>query len=202
MRVIEGLTKNTDQQLLALVQAGEEKAFDTLYWRYYLPLCQKAFQRVPSVPRVEEMVQDVFVNFWLKAATLDTDGNVRAYLYATLNNKILHELRTESNRLHYLATFEKLRSKSKANASLEQLYAQETEHRIAQVLKALPVQCREAFCLSRFEHLSYKEIAERMELSVRTVEKHIGKALRILREKLVQYEDAFPILLLLVFFSF
>lgn len=195
---ISNFTHYTDQQLLALIQKGKGEAFNALYRRYYLQLCRKAYTRIPSIPRVEELVQDVFMNFWLKAAGLDSSGNIRAYLYATLRNKILHELRTEANRKHYLSKIGTFRGGATERSFLEEIYAQETEHRIAQLLKTLPAQCKEAFCLSRYEKLSYKEIAERMQLSINTVEKHIGKALRILREKLSQFEDALPALLLLI----
>src|SRR5699024_2826788 len=127
--------------------------------RYYLPLCKKAFQRIPSIPRAEEIVQDVFVNLWTKASILDPQGNVRAYLYATLRNKILHELRTESTRLFYAETIRKQRQGQTGAPFLGRIYARETETRISEIVQALPSQCREAFQLSRYEQLSYKEIA-------------------------------------------
>lgn len=174
---------------MRLTQQQEEQAFAALYERYYLPLCKKAFQRIPSRPRVEEIVQDVFVNLWSKAASLDTNGNIRAYLYATLRNKILHELRTEHNRLFYLQKFKNLTKKCEEEESLQHLYAHETEEQINQIITSLSPQCQKAFSLSRFENLSYKEIAERMQVSVNTVEKHIGKALHILRNKMSEYRD-------------
>lgn len=73
------------------------------------------------------------------------------------------------------------------NKSLQTIYVQEAEEHIHRIITTLSPQCREAFMLSRFEELSYKEIAERMHLSVNTVEKHIAKALRILRSSLNSY---------------
>ena len=181
----KSFTSLSDQQLLNLLQEKDESAFSILYERYYLPLYKKAYQRIPYKSRVEEIIQDVFVNLWVKAESLDTEGNVKAYLYATLRNKILHNLRTERNRIFYMEKLKELKSKRKIKEShtLQDLYARETQEKINHVIDQLSPQCRMAFKLSRFEQLSYKEIAQRMQISVNTVEKHISKALSILREQ-------------------
>lgn len=149
---------------------------------------------------MEEIVQDVFVNLWIKAPELDGNGNVRAYLYATLRNNVLHELRTEANRIFYLNKLKQIKRVKEGDKCLQEIYARETEIQITRIVQTLPEQCREAFRLSRFEHLSYKEIAERMQLSVSTVEKHIGKALRILRFRLNTAENTILILFFIALF--
>lgn len=174
--------------MLAFIQQKNEQAFTALYRRYYLPLCKKAFQRLPSTPRVEEVVQDVFLNVWEKAAFLDPAGNIRAYLYATLRNKILHELRTEANRSFYMEKIRALRPGHETEDCLKAIYAEETEAQISRIIANLSPRSREAFQLSRSENLSYREIAARMHLSVSTVEKHVAKVLRTLRKKLNEYD--------------
>jgi RNA polymerase sigma-70 factor (ECF subfamily) len=149
---------------------------------------------------VEEIVQDVFVTFWSKAPSLDPAGNVKAYLYAILRNNILHELRTEHTRSFYMQKLKTLPAVHEEGKSLQNIYVQEVEEYIRQVITTLSPQCREAFSLSRFEHLSYKEIAARMHLSTSTVEKHVAKALRVLRHKLHEYSDV-SFMLLLFFIS-
>jgi RNA polymerase sigma-70 factor (ECF subfamily) len=196
--IIKRFTRYTDQDLLRLICERDEQAFTALYERYYLALCKKAFQRVPSRPLVEEMVQDVFVNLWMKAAELDAAGNIRAYLYATLRNKVLHQIRMEYTRALYLKKITAEAREPRQAPGLQAIYARETEEYFAKTIDTLPPQCREAFMLSRFEELSYKEIAERMRLSVNTVEKHVGKALRILRMRMNSY---FEVLLVLIMFS-
>ncbi|MGH2645790.1 MAG: RNA polymerase sigma-70 factor [Chitinophagaceae bacterium] len=182
-------TQYTDQELLGLMQKGDEKAFTELYYRYYKPLCHKAFQRIPSLQVVEEIVQDVFVNSWMKATSLDTTGNIKAYLYATLRNKILHELRTEQTRALYAEKIKLLSEQQENDKELQAIYAKETEDHINEIISTLSPQCRVAFVLNRYEHLSYKEVANRMHISVNTVEKHVGKALRVLKSKLNEYGD-------------
>lgn len=170
-----------------------------LYARYYRLLCLKAYKRIPSTPLVEEIVQDVFVNLWVKSASLDVGGNVKAYLYATLRNKILHELRQESTRAMYAEKIRKLSAEREEIHGLESLYARETEARINRVIGTLSPQCRRAFQLSRFENLSYKQIAMNMNISVNTVEKHVAKALRVLKGRLHEYKDIIQILVLILF---
>lgn len=197
----ENFTHHSDQELLALMQREDQQAFNELYYRYYKLLCHKAFQRIPSNTVVEEIVQDVFVNIWIKAKELDVTGNVKAYLYATLRNKILHELRSETTRAYYYERIMQLTQAVEDHFLLDNLYAKETEARINEIIATLSPQCKEAFLLSRNEHLSYKEIAEHMHLSVNTVEKHVGKALHILKSKLNEYGDIVFLMLLAAYWS-
>src|SRR5690606_20440437 len=118
-----------------------------------------------------------------KRTSLDVEGNLQAYLYATLRNKVLNELRGIITFSKHLKTFQKLENTDSALPD-DVLFAKETSKIIESIINAMPNQCREAFILSRFEYLSHKEIAERMSISVNTVEKHIGKALRLLRNEL------------------
>lgn len=198
----ENFTHYSDQELLASIQSGDEQAFNELYHRYYKLLCHKAYQRIPSTTFIEEIVQDVFVNVWIKANGLDVNGNVKAYLYATLRNKILYELRTESTRTYYYEKIKQLTQTAENHLLLDNLYAKETEAHINEIISTLSPQCKEAFLLSRNEHLSYKEIAAQMHLSVNTVEKHIGKALHILKSKLNEYGDIAFFLLLVLYWLY
>jgi len=186
------------------MQQGNERAFTELYRRYYAHLCFKAFKRIPSVSIVEEIVQDVFMNLWMKSAELDIKGCVKAYLYATLRNKILFALRTEHNRSGHADRIKQLTGQPVDQEHLEVIYARETEEYINRIIKNLSPQCQKAFLLSRFEHLSYREIAQQMHISINTVEKHIAKALKMLREKLSEHGDItflLPLSLLILSFE-
>lgn len=194
--IIKNFTHYSDQELLVFLQQKNEQALTELYNRYYAPLCHKAFQRIPSNPAVEEIVQDVFLNLWIKAASLDVTGNVKAYLYATLRNKILYELRTEQTRIFYTEKLKQVTEQQENAQELQAIYAKETEDHINEIISTLSPQCKEAFVLNRYEHLSYKEVADRMHISVNTVEKHIAKALRILKSRLNEYGDIVFLLLL------
>lgn len=133
---------------------------------------------------VEEIVQDVFVTLWQKASELDANGNVVAWLYATLRYKVLHELRTESNRKFYEGKAIQLSNELQATNQDNILERKQLSNKIKTAIDELPQQCKTAFVLSRFENKSYSEIAAIMNISVKTVEKHISKALEHLREEL------------------
>lgn len=155
------------------------------------------YRRIPNESTAEEIVQDVFVNLWNKRAQLDVSGNIGAYLYATLRNKVLHELRARFIIDRHTQQLQQTGQPLYADDLHSQINAREVEQKINTVIQGLSPQCREAFTLSRFEHLSYKAIAERMNISVNTVEKHIGKALHILRHELREYDT--PLVLLIGF---
>lgn len=184
---------SSDQELLLEIKNGSTEAFDALYYRYFTPLARFAFKKLQDNDVTEEAVQDVFVELWKKRETLDAEGQIQALLYAILRNKILHELRARLIQSKHLENYSSdLLGEHAFNA--ETLDEKNTRKKIEDVMELLSPQCRQAFTLSRFEHLSYKEIAARMDISVNTVEKHIGKALAILRRELKEYQ--MPVVLL------
>lgn len=196
------VNEHSDQQLLLLIQQKSASAFETLYYRYYASLCAKAFSRLQNETLVEEIVQDVFVNFWNKAAQLDAQGNIAAYLFATLRYKVLYELRSQTSLLKKQQEYHYLQKTMESWEGMDgEQTARESVERMKKVLAKLPPKCREAFVLSRGSDLSYQQIAKQMNISVKTVEKHIGKALRLLRAELGEKELCFVVLLIPAFIS-
>lgn len=187
----------TDSDLLKRICQDDERAYETLYYRYYSYLCNKAYKRIPAETIVEELVQDVFINCWRKRHELDIDGNISAWLFATLRNKVLHELRSSYNRSLHTAKLKVLAEEATDPAIPEYLDAKSLEAKILYVIHSLPPQCQEAFRLSRFEQIPYREIAIRMNISVKTVEKHISKALQVLKTELHEYN----LVLILLFWA-
>lgn len=194
------LDSYNDNQLIVLISKGNEAALTALYFRYYDLLCRSAFKRLQDESIVEELVQDVFINLWNKAAELDHDGNIKSYLFATLRNKVLHEIRA-SIAIARHAVILAQQDNVYAPDAMELLHTKDLEQKFQSVVQELPPQCREAFTLSRFENLSYKSIAERMDISVNTVEKHIGKALSILRKSFREFDVTLPIAIILHYLS-
>lgn len=186
-----------DNQLIVLIAKGNENAMSVLYGRYYELLCRSAFKRLQNETVIEELVQDVFINLWHKAANLDHEGNVKSYLFATLRNKVLYEIRASiAIAKHAVNLIEQ--DSPHVPDSFELLHTKHLEQKFHEVINELPPQCREAFKLSRLENLSYKTIAERMNISVNTVEKHIGKALAILRKSFREFDTTLSILFVLI----
>ena len=152
-------THATDQELLQAIQQANQEAFEVLYYRYYAWLCKIAYKRIPSHELVEELVQDVWVNVWQKANQLDSHGNIQAYLYATLRNKILYILRSERNRKYFQNKIRELSTGMNQPSVDESLSEKAMAAFLQEAIASLSPQCREAFLLSREEQLSYREIA-------------------------------------------
>ncbi|HEY4198675.1 MAG TPA: RNA polymerase sigma-70 factor [Mucilaginibacter sp.] len=184
--------QHTDKELLEMIAQKNERALTLLHNRYYEALCTTAYKKVPDEPAVEEIVQDVFVVLWEKSAQLDMNGDVKSYLFATLRNKVLHEIRSRIAKTNLAALFQPVEEISAIDAS-DLLQAKELEQRLHAAIEELSPQSREAFKLSRFEQLPYKIIANRLNISVGTVEKHISKALSILRKEFGELDNSFLI---------
>jgi len=175
-----------------LIRQRDESALKCFYYRHYTALCRKAFRRIQNDELVEEIVQDVFFTLWTKATELDADGNVSAWIYAVLRNKVLHAMREEMRREDHLSAYQQASRRQEDNA-YSMVEAKQAAQRVRLLIDGLPAQCKEAFLLSREHHLTYQQIADRMGVSVKTVEKHISRALQILRTEVGQL-DAFFLL--------
>lgn len=128
------------------------------------------------------MVQEVFISLYLKKNDIKHPGNLAGYLFTALRNRILDIIKTD---LIHTTHHHQLGLLQEQYTSIEnQLEQKELEVMLHKAIGQLPDKCREAFLLSRYEGLSYKEIAQQLDISVNTVEKHIGKALRLLRLQL------------------
>jgi RNA polymerase sigma-70 factor (ECF subfamily) len=142
----------------------------------------------------EEIVQQVFYKIWEKASQLNINPPVAAYLYRAVNNESINYLKHQKvksvHRAHTL-----YHMKNQADSAAKKVLAGELEKKLRKALCELPEQCRIIFQLSRFEELRYREIAGRLGISVKTVENQMGKALKLLRVKLV---DFLPLLILLL----
>lgn len=139
-----------------------------------------------------EIVQAAFVILWEKRASLDETRNIRSYLMSVIHNRCLNVLRDRKKFHEGLLDLEGL-SAAIVKAS-DALIAEETEQRIHEAIGELPEKCREIFCLNRFEHMKYQEIADHLGISVKTVETQMSKALQHMRERLA---DLLPLLALL-----
>ena len=177
------LEQRNDQALLDAIRGGDEPAFDTIFRAYYPALCNYARNLTDGdMDDAEDVVQQTFVKLWEQRAQLSVQWSVKAYLYKSVHNRCLNRLRDARTRDRY----------KEYNAfALEQTTrdnipgaAQELDQRLRAALETLPPQCRQVFDLSRFEELKYREIADQLQISVKTVESHMGKALRLMREQL------------------
>ena len=182
----EGLHIIPDEELLEKIKQDDRAAFAVLFGRYWQPLLDTAYRRLGSEQQAEELVQDIFMNLYLKRNELEITVSLKSYLYTALKYKVLNEIRGAIVRNNYKTAalaatplYEDISSK---------LEAKELEQEISKKLKLLPEKCREVFILSRENNLPHKRIAQQLGISVSTVEKHIVKALKIMRSNLKEYQ--------------
>ena len=181
-------------QLITTLRAGDIAAFEMLFRTYYQSLCNYAYTFVRDREEAEEVVQSTFMNVWEKRDNLTIHTGVKPYLYAMVRNACLNLLKHEKIKQRH-AEMEIASGERSIESVSRTVEASELEHRIVNAMSKLPEQCRLVFKLSRFEDLKYAEIADQLNISVKTVENQMGKALRVMREQL---KDYLPLLLVLI----
>jgi RNA polymerase sigma-70 factor (ECF subfamily) len=197
-----GFSMNTGNQTKELflyeeMKKGKEYAFDFFFNYYYPGLCVYA-QKMISIPEQEsrDLVQDVFVKFWNDREKADICFSIRSYLFASVKNRCLDLLRKKD----VLVKTEELTSnRDVGDESFETYVLTELEALFNKSLDKLPERCREVFEMSRLHGLKNREIAAKLDISEKTVENQITKALHILR---IELKDYLPLLILFDLFHF
>ena len=171
------------ETLLAL-QAGNEQAFDAIYRQYYKALCAYASNYVPDV-ECEEIVQDVMMWLWENRQTISSEITLKSLLFTITKNKCLNVIShlQVRQRVHE-ELYEKLATQFEDPDFY--LYGELME-KLDQALQKLPEDYRNAFEMNRFDDLTYKEIADRLGVSEKTIAYRISQALKILRKELKDY---------------
>lgn len=179
--------------LIARIKQGDKHAFDQVFISHFKRLKAYAHTWIKEADDAEEIVQNVFVRIWTRREQLQTNGALNAFLYRSVYNECLNHLKHQKIRANFSLHVSQTLEKQTGNLTHE-IMAAELKKNIYLAINDLPDKCRQIFELSRFNHLKYHEIAETLNLSVKTVENQMGKALRVLRLKMAD----FLILLLLL----
>jgi RNA polymerase sigma-70 factor, ECF subfamily len=175
-----------EQQQLEALTKGDITAFEMIFRTYYQPLCHYAYTFLQDKEEAEEIVQSTFMSVWEKHETISIRTSAKSYLYAMVRNACLNVIKHEKIKQKHAV--EEMALSPVSHDSVSNTVASiELESRIQDAMEKLPEQCRLVFKLSRFEELKYSEIAEQLNISVKTVENHMGKALKIMREQLKDY---------------
>jgi RNA polymerase sigma-70 factor (ECF subfamily) len=183
-----------DTVLIHRLQKRDEAVFEQVFKANYKNLHAYAFTLLKDEADAEEMVQSVFYKLWERSENLSISGSITAYLYRAVHNESLNYLKHLSVRSKHRMYVSHIHEEGGEEGS-KRIYQKEVEDRIYQAMNELPEQCRTIFQMSRFEELKYKEIAEKLELSIKTVENQMGKALKLMRSKLADL----MVLLLIIF---
>lgn len=183
-----------EQQQLEALTTGDINAFEMIFRTYYQPLCSYAYTFLQDKEEAEEIVQSTFLSVWEKKETLSIRTAVKPYLYAMVRNACLNVIKHEKVKQKHAVEEVAMAIHSHDSVS-HAIVSSELELKIHQAMEKLPEQCRLVFKLSRFEELKYSEIADQLGISIKTVENHMGKALKIMREQL---KDYLPLLIVLM----
>jgi RNA polymerase sigma-70 factor (family 1) len=178
--------QSSEKEVFRAIQTGDEKAFEMMFRELYQPLCRYAYSFVSNHEEAEEIVQASFIGIWEKRQTIDIDTSLKAYLYRVVRNASLNVIKHGKVKQIYLEQSEFTAEKT-TDATEQALITDELERKIFSAIQTLPDQCRLIFKLSRFEEMKYQEIANQLNISIKTVENQMGKALKIMREQLREY---------------
>nr|WP_277349415.1 RNA polymerase sigma-70 factor [Pseudoflavitalea sp. G-6-1-2] len=174
MKQVEGIP-NADDKLAKAVEQYFHKHMEGLH-RY-------AWTILRNNEAARDAVQTVFLKLWEKRSTIDEQQSVQSWLYTSVYNYCLNVKRNEAVRIKYTADQQ---FQSTTLVYTDPLLSKEQQQQIRDALESLPPQCKLIFHKSRFENMKYAAIAAELDISIKTVEAQIGKALKILREKLSQ----------------
>jgi len=175
-----------EKSLLPKLLDGDEKAFEAIFRFYYTKLVWFVYKYLKSKDASEEVVQDLFLAIWEKRSTLNITTSLKAYLYTSARNRSFNYLKRHANLNVSLEEHEYRAVAENQEADVSVNYS-ETKKAINDALALLPAQCRKIFEMSRNELLTYKEIADVLGLSIKTVETQMGRALKSMRNNLKEF---------------
>jgi RNA polymerase sigma-70 factor (ECF subfamily) len=171
-----------DTELLQLMAQDDQLAFAKLYQRHVDILYRTAYKRLPLPYKAEDLVQEIFLTLYRKRHELTDIQDIRAWLFTTLRHRILNEIRDlylHEQHHQQIATHTPQTTTPLTEYELKQL-----ETQLHQALTQLTERCRQIFLLSRSQQRTNREIAQQLGISIQAVEKHMGRALRLLRREL------------------
>jgi len=177
-----------------------EVEFEALFKAHFKELHAYAFSFLKDWDKAEEVVQGLFLKLWEKRELPEMHTSMRSYLYKAAYHDCLNLIRREKVHLQY-QTRTAFAMKDESDNAANTVHLREVQVRLSAALNMLPEKCRTVFHLSRFEQLKYRQIADHLGISIKTVEKQMGKALRILRGEMKEFLPLIAVLLFKIFKS-
>lgn len=182
---IRQMLRESSENLAQALQSGDEEAFQLLFKQSYVSVCKTIQRFIKDKGIIEDLAQDIFVRLWEKREQLNITSSVGAYLHRMAINEALTYIRRQKKNNH--TDIDNLHIKAPEHSTEEHMMGNELQDKISAAINTLPPRCQVVFRLSRFEKMSYKEIAAELDISIKTVENQMVKALKILRNLLQNY---------------
>jgi RNA polymerase sigma-70 factor (ECF subfamily) len=175
----------SDNEIIGRIRQGDVKQFESLFRSSYVSLVRYARTLIKDNDTAEEIVQDLFFRLWNDRKKIKIESSLNGYLFRSVHNRCLHYI--EHNKVVARYAEEMLYRKTDTQEDPSDiLHHKELQSRIAGILERLPERCGKIFYMSRFEGLKYSEIAEKLSVSVKTVESNMGRALKEFRKELTE----------------
>ena len=176
------MSSEQDLEFFQLVKSNDLQAYETIFKKYYQELYRFAYNYLRDQVPAEEMAQEVFLYIWEKRKQIEIKTTLKTYLYSAVKNKCLNYIKYEVPRKHELE--ESHLALMTTSQPEKEEDSEKMKRHITAAIDELPTKCRQIFVLSRNGGLTYEEIAEEMEISIKTVENQMSIALKKLRESL------------------
>jgi len=173
------LKQEPDIYVFKRLNKGDIDALEILFKRYYESLCNFAATFLNDKSLSEDIVTDVFLMLWEKREKINIKSNLKSYFFMTTKNAVLEYLR--KNKI-YFEDLTQVKGKFTTQDACYDIQKKESKQIIEELLNKIPPKSRRVFLMHRQNGLKYREIAEVLDISIKTVENHIAKALKILRE--------------------
>ncbi|MDR8393346.1 RNA polymerase sigma-70 factor [Aliifodinibius sp. S!AR15-10] len=174
--------------LIQRIREGEEYAFEITFLKYHTPLCRYLWQYVRSEELAKEIAQEVFADIWENRENLDPSGHLRGFIYEVARNKALNRIKHQEIADQYIA---EAREQKKQELYIDKHHEEKNykdfSGAIEESISNLPPRGRQIFELNRNEGLTYAEISEYLDISIKTVETHMRRTFQKLRDSLSKY---------------
>jgi RNA polymerase sigma-70 factor, ECF subfamily len=167
--------------LFKKVVTGDYKAFEEIFHHLYNSLCNYALKYVKDTTIAEEVVSDVFFKLWKNKSQINILSSFQHYIFRAVKNQSLDYLKNKNNQNLSIHEINFYVYDSYAESPEEEMSNQELDNKIERAIQTLPQQCKNIFVMSREQGLKYREIAEKLNISIKTVETQMGRALKALR---------------------
>jgi RNA polymerase sigma-70 factor, ECF subfamily len=174
-----------DTDIIGRIRQGDVKQFESLFRSSYVSLVRYAKTLLKDQDASEEIVQDLFFRIWQDREKINIESSLNGYLFRSVHNRCLHYIE-HSRIVEKHAEEMSYRQPESPESPSDVLNYKELQAKIASILEKLPERCGQIFCMNRFEGLKYNEIAEKLSVSVKTVEANMGKALKEFRKELTE----------------
>ena len=183
------LVMQNETALLNEIKRGDIKAFENIFRQYYLPLYIYALSITHKQEIAEEVVQDLFYTWWRDREKMQITHSLKSYLYTAVKNKSLQHIKHNNVREQYRKMVLHIKHNTQSTTPQQELEQQELETILNNALSKLPERQLMIFTLHRFEAKKYKEIAEMLSLSVKTIEAEMSKVYQTLRKEVGKYQN-------------